>query len=413
MVNNTNLQRYIYFWLALSLGMVFVLYSHLLEILPNEITHWLGNPAYLDFGKFNPQYAPRFYFFLMLELFAAGILLDKFGIRLLASLAILVVILGIYFFAQVHTNSTTCLILSRILMGCSIAFVTGAYIKVVAGTMPGQRFALMGGIFVAAALLGSFVGDTELVGKQLPYTWQQSVLFIATGALGLTALFSMVSRDNHQSVNLPDWKEIRQALTNSQNWLLAGYSGLAFAPIAILGGFAGKPFFAETYQYNNHKIIELGCFMLVGLSIGAPLVGYLSTRIKGRRVFMLLGILIQELTFLPLIYVHGIPYWFQAVLLMLFGLASGTFILSFVLGKEINSLAVVATIISLIEIGIIFITAVTDQIFGRFLIWDWDGKMVDGMRYFSVYEYHLAFMIFPVYLLLGFVLLLFIDEPIF
>lgn len=412
MENNSNYYKYVYLWLLLSLTMAFLLFSHLLEVFPENVARWLAEPSLIRLSNFNGHEMSFFYVITSIEVLIVGLLLDKFGIRIVTGLSAIVCLLGAFFFAHVNSQSTLFLIFSRILISGGLAFVSIGYMKVVAGVMPPGRFALMAGIYGSAALLGAIFGDVPTAGW-LVYTWQQTIIATASAVLILAVLFSILLRDDQQTLYLPAWQDLRLTLKNPQNWLLAAYSGLAFAPIAILTLMAGKPFFTESYQYTHTEIVALGVFLLSGLSIGAPVIGFLSGKIKRRRAIMLAGILIQELTFIPLIYLSQTPFWLNAVLLLLFGFASSAFILSFTLGKESNQLTVVGTMMSVIKIGILLITAITGQLFGKCLNWAWDGKIVGGVRYFSTFDYHVAFFIFPVYLFLGFILLLFVDEPIF
>lgn len=413
MENNRNFQKYLYFWLALLLGMSFFLYGHLVDIFPANSSEWLANRLQANAGQIDLGSIATFCLFLIIQLGLAGILLDKFGVRLLTILSLVVCMLGTYFFAYNNNDSFISVLLSRILMGMGIAFVTVSYIKVVAEIMPSNQFSLMGGMFTTSALLGSIFGRTSSMGHFAHYTWQQVVIVTAAAALMLAVLRSTTLRDNQQLPLLPGWREIYRAFKNPQNWLLTAYSGLAVAPIMVLTMMAGKPFFEEAYHYTHQQVLILGGFLLAGLSVGAPLAGYLAGLLKRRRALMLVGILVQQISFLPLIYLHRLPLWLNAILLVWFGLASSTFVLSFAIGKEINRLSVMGTIVSLIQIGIVMVTVITDQIIGKILISQWDGGMIGNIPYFSVFNYHVAFTIFPIYLLLGFILLLFVDEPTF
>jgi MFS family permease len=271
----------------------------------------------------------------------------------------------------------------------------------------------MAGLFTTVALLGSIFGYLPSLDHWLPYTWQQFTIISGAGLLMLVMLFSVFMQDQNQIPVLPQWSELQNAVKNPQNWLLAGFNGLALAPLIILAGLAGRPYFEQNFQYSHSQLAELGGCLLLGLALGGPLAGYFSDRMKRRRAVMLMGILIQEIIFVPLIYLDQTPFWLHSVFLLIFGLASGVFILSFAIAKEINPLPVIGMVSAIMNTGIISITALTDHMFGKFLSWQWDGKIVDGVRYFSLYDFHIAFTIFPVYLLLGFILLLFVDEPAF
>ncbi len=414
MENDTNFQKYIYLWLVLSLCTVFFLSSHFLELFPQDMARWLVDSSPGHLRNFNNLADIWFFFFLIAQLFVAGVILDKFSVQTLTAIvASGLCISGIYFFAHINNQSTVCLTISRIFLVTSVAFVTAGYSKMVARVMPSNKYGLMAGLFTTVVLMGSIFGDLPSIDGWLYYTWQQMVIFTGAGAIILAILFATIMRDSNQLPVLPEWENLLEALRNPQNWLLAVYSGLALAPLIILGGVAGKPFFEEAYHYNHQELLELGGSLLLGLGVGGPLIGYLSGCMKRRRALMMVAILVQEVIFVPLIYLSHVPFWLNAVFLAMIGLASSAFVLSFAIAKEINALKVIGIVAAILNTGIIAVTAITDSLFGKFLLWDWDGKMLAGIRYFSVFNYHVAFTIFPVYLLLGFILLLFVDEPFF
>jgi hypothetical protein len=411
--NNVNFQKYIFVWLMFSLGAAFFLSSHFLELFPQDTARWLLDASPFKLQGFNKHADLWFFLFLIVQLFLASVVLDKFSIQTLTAIVSGgLCISGIYFFANIDSHSFICLTFSRIFLVTSVAFVTVGYSKMVARVLPANLYGLMAGLFTTVALMGSVFGDLPTKDGWLTYTWQQMVICTGAGAVILAILFTTIQRDCNQLPALPAWRNLGDALRNVQNWLLAAYSGLSLAPLIILGGVAGRPFFEQTYHYNHHQLIELGAFLLLGLGVGGPLTGYLSGRMKRRRALMMVAILVQEVIFVPLIYLQ-LPFWVNAVLLTLFGLASSAFILSFAIAKEINQLKVIGVVSAIMNTGIIAVIAFTDPLFGKFLLWDWDGKIIGGLRFFSLYDYHVAFIIFPVYLLLGFILLLFVDEPLF
>ena len=70
-----------------------------------------------------------------------------------------------------------------------------------------------------------------------------------------------------------------------------------------------------------------------------------------------------------------------------------------------------ATVVAMINTGSDIFGAVTEPLVGKFLDLHWAGKMVDGVRHFSLTDYRMAFCVLPLYLLLAWGLLFFIKEP--
>ena len=85
--------------------------------------------------------------------------------------------------------------------------------------------------------------------------------------------------------------------------------------------------------------------------------------------------------------------------------------LGFVAGKEINSLALAATVVAVINTSDALWGAISEPLIGKFLDLGWDGLMDNGARIFSVHDYHHALSILPLYLLAALIILAFIREP--
>src|SRR3989338_10850597 len=123
-----------------------------------------------------------------------GVLIDKFGTRLLGSIAILLSALGVYFFSQAHTLLTA--ELSRALIGVGVAFATVIYLKMTAVWFPPRYFAFVGGLLATAAMLGAVFGEAPLSIVVNHLGWRNSLF--ACGLIGfiLAAVFVFVVRSH-------------------------------------------------------------------------------------------------------------------------------------------------------------------------------------------------------------------------
>ena len=87
------------------------------------------------------------------------------------------------------------------------------------------------------------------------------------------------------------------------------------------------------------------------------------------------------------------------------GFGTGAFMLGFAIGKEMNSIALSASVVALINTGDAILGAISEPLAGKVLDLLWHGKIVDGAHYFSVHDYHIALLMLPGYLLLAVVFL--------
>jgi sugar phosphate permease len=217
--------------------------------------------------------------------------------------------------------------------------------------------------------------------------------------------FSFVRTKSHaenpevEAAQSPKLRDFAKVLKSKNNWLLTFYSGLAFSPLAVLGGLWGNPFFESVYHFSPTDAASVSTFMFLGLAVGAPLFALLSNRLNNRYGVMQLGVWLSFTALVAVLYLPSLNTVMAATLLFLFGLGVGAFMLGFTLCKELNSLALAATVVAFVNTGDALLDAVTEPFVGKLLDHFWTGDVVNGVHHFGAHDYHLAFVVLPLYLL--------------
>jgi len=416
-MNNTELPSKIkssYPLLVISLCACFLFYKYVLQIYPSIITDQLMREFNLT-GAGLGNMAATFYYTYMIAQLLVGILLDKYSTRWLTTLAIFSCALGVFLFSQAHTVLFACL--SRGLMGIGVAFATVAYMKLAAMWFPPRQYALIGGLLATAAMAGAVFGQAPLAWIINSSGWRFSLA--GTGLIGfiLAFLFALFVRDKpvstkkmNSSTQLISFREIIEVFKNKQNWLLTFYSGLAFSPIAIFGGLWGNPFVMQAYHLSKTEAASFVSLVFIGLGLGSPILGFISDRLENRRWVMIISTFISCVAITLILYAHPMPLWFLTILLFAFGFFLGAFMLVFTIGKELNKVALTATVIAMINTSDALLDAITEPGIGKLLDLGWDGKMVNGMHYFSLSSYHVALSVLPIYLLVGTLILFWVTD---
>jgi MFS family permease len=319
---------------------------------------------------------------------------------------------GSFAFAQTH--SLFAAQLSRALIGAGTAFATVSYMKMSAMWFRSNQVAFVDGLLATAAMAGALCGQVPLTLLVNEVGWRSSLIYCGFFGVVFAFLFVLLVKDkkNHFSTSTnqpnssPQFLAIYALLKDKKNWLLAFYSGLAFTPIAVLGGLWGNPFFEVLHQISTTEAAYFTSLIFIGLAIGGPLFGYFADRLGDSVKVMMVGTVIAFVSLSLAIYMMSIPLWFFGVLLFTFGLGTGVFMLSFPLGKSMNSLNLAATVVALINTGDALFGSFTEPLIGKILDIFWDGTIVNGVHHFSVQNYHIALSVLPLYLLIGLLCLL-------
>lgn len=401
--------------LVILLCAAFLFYKYVMQVSPSVMAKDIMQAFDMTGADLGHLAAIFFYSYVVMQLFV-GVLIDRYGTRLLASIAILVCAIGTYCFSQsqvlFHAE------LSRALMGIGVAFATVSYMKMAAVWFPARQFAFIAGLAATGAMVGAVLGQNPLSHLIEAYGWREAMMVCSALGVLLAVLFFALVRNNPKDyVKTP--LEVRETgslkselaavLGNPQNWWLTLYNSLIFAPLAIFGGLWGNLFLVEAYQVVKNDAAFLVSFAFVGLAFGAPLVGLFSERFGRRRLVMFISPLMACLSISLVVYAH-LPYWLIAVCLFLFGFTIGGFILSFAMGRDLNHAALAATFTALINSGDAISSAISETLVGKFLDLTWSGSMVEGVRHFSLENFQQAFILMPIYFILSALLVFFIKE---
>lgn len=406
----------VYPLLVITLCALFLFYKYVLQIYPSIITDQLMQEFKLT-GAGLGNLAATFYYTYMIAQLIVGVLLDKYNTRWLTAGAILSCAVGVFLFS--HADSILFACLSRGLMGIGVAFATVAYMKLAAMWFPPRQYAFIGGLLATAAMAGAVFGQAPLAFIVSHSGWRACLA--GTGIIGfvLAFLFALIVRDKPATLNKTTTTshpvslgEIVEVFKNKQNWLLTFYSGLAFSPVVIFGGLWGNPFVVQAYQVSKTEAATLVSIVFIGLGIGSPILGFISDQMGNRRNVLLISTFISFIAITLVLYAHPMPVWLLGTLLFIFGFFLGAFMLVFAIGKELNKPALTGTVIAMINMSDAILDAITEPGIGKLLDLNWDGKIVNGVHYFSLSTYHLALSVLPAYLLVATVILFWVkDRP--
>ncbi|KTC86199.1 MFS transporter [Legionella cincinnatiensis] len=411
--NNTK-PVLVYPIVVISLAACFLFYKYVLQIFPSIITAPLMRQFHLTGAGLGNLAATFYYSYTVTQLFV-GFLLDKYSVRRFTSSAIFCCALGVLLFSSAETLSIA--VIARALMGVGVAFATVSYMKLAADWFSPQKYAFVSGLLATAAMAGAVFGQAPLAWFIDHFGWRQCLFSVGVSGVILSCLFFVVVRDRPDSLKMTTTKtpisvqDLLRVLKSKQNWLLTLYSGLAFSPVAVFGGLWGNPFLEEAYHLSKTQSASLLSLVFVGLGLGSPILGMLSDRLGNRRYVMLFSTLASTAALISVLYCQTLSTATLSVLLFIFGFGLGAFMLVFAMGKEINSAALTATVIAMINTSDALFDALTEPLIGKLLDMGWNGHIVNGVHQFSLSSYHMALSLLPVYLIVGSLLLLWVKEP--
>jgi len=394
-------------WLVCMLGAIFYCYEYLLRIEPSVMVPELMRDFNITAANLGLIAAVYYFAYTPMQV-VVGILIDRYGARLVLTCAVIACTLGSFLFST--SESIYMVGFGRFLIGFGSAFAFVGVMKLAAEWLPKHHFALFAGFTVSLAMVGAMVGDVELTLLVHKIGWK-SALYIGTGVgVVLIPMIWILVRDT------PKWKELHssktsfretfiglgQIIKNPQMWF-SGIIGCAFfLSLSVFAELWGIPFLRDVYGLSP-GVAAFACSMVfAGWLIGAPINGWLSDKNRTRKLPLIVGgsvsaILITIVIFKPI----NISIEFLDILLFLFGLFSSVQIVCFAISKENNPTHVAATAIAFTNFLIMTGALVLQPLIGKLLDISWVGQMHNGLRVYSATDYQYALLILPVSILVG------------
>jgi MFS family permease len=403
-------------WLVCMLGALFYCYEYLLRIEPSVIVPELMREFNITAANLGLIAAVYYFTYTPMQV-VVGILIDRYGARLVLTCAVTACTLGSFLFST--SESIYVVGFGRLLIGFGSAFAFVGVMKLAAEWLPKHHFAMFAGFTVSLAMVGAMVGDMELTLLIHKIGWK-SALYIGTviGVVLIPMIWILV-RDT------PKWKEshsgktsfretfigLKQIIKNPQMWI-SGIIGCAFfLSLSVFAELWGIPFLRNVYKLSP-SVAAFACSMVfAGWLVGAPINGWLSDKNRTRKLPLIVGgsisaIIITIIVFRPI----NISIEFLDVLLFLFGIFSSVQIVCFAISKENNPTHVAATAVAFTNLLIMTGALVFQPLIGKLLDIRWIGHVHKGVRVYSAINYQHALLILPISIVIGVILSFILRE---
>jgi MFS family permease len=410
LVQKVSPMAYVVFFLATS----FYFYEYFLQISPSVLTTELMHDLKINAGTLGTISAFYYYTYTLFQL-PAGLLIDKFGVKYVLPIVILICASGAYCFGA--TNNITIVALGRLLMGAGSAFAFISSLYLILRWFPKHYFPILVGITQLMGSVGAMVGGAPLAMLNKNFGWHHTITIMSAVGVALAIVIAIVVRCkpprtavgvNKRPNSIK--KSLMRVILTPQTWPIALYSCLIWAPIAAFAGLWGVPFLAAKFAIST---IEAGTMIIpvwLGIALACPIAGALSEYLKNRIKLLSTVSLIGLVASISLIYLP-IPIWLGYVLLFAIGVSASGQSLAFVIITDIQPLAVSSAAIGLNNTAIVCGAIVLQPLIGQLLDLHWDGAMHAGVAVYNTFNFQVALIALPVcYALCCVISMVFIKE---
>lgn len=383
----------------------FLFYEMGVQVSPGVMTHYLMRDLQttaLGLGWVSGAY---FITYTLMQI-PAGLIYDRFHVRWVVFVPILLCAAGAMGFSQADDVSLA--FFSRMLMGLGSAFAFIAVLVVANDLFPPKYFAFIAGMTQLLAACGALAGAGPIVASMDAVGWRMTLQYLAMIGFGLSILVFIFVRYPKPSLQQTlDFGQIKASLVaicrNRQTWLLAIYACLLWAPMATFASLWGVPFIQHVLEIPHGEAVTISSMMWFGIALGSPLLGSLSDWVGLRRWPLALSAFLGLVGMSLVVFgSHQLTPSMYAVCLFLAGAACSGQVLSFAVVKENNTYENHAAAIGFNNMGVVLAGFIFQPLTGKLINSHWKGVIIDGIPYYKTGDYRIGLAVLPIAFLVAF-----------
>lgn len=391
------------------LASLFYAYEFALQVSPSVMTSELMSDLSLNAAGLGTMAAFYFYAYAPMQI-PAGLLFDRFGPRIVMTIAIVVCSIGALFFAQ--ANSIHLASIGRLLMGIGSACSFIGLLVLISRWFDAKYFALLAGLAQMMSSIGSIAGEVPLADSVADAGWRSTMFMCAVIGFILAALVwgivrdyprDYVCKDGSTEVKSSEFKKLFTVLKNPQTTFVGLYTFTLWAPVVVFAGMWGVPYTIEVYGLTASQAGAYMAFVWLGIGVGSPLFGWISDKIHHRRAPLMVSAALGILAALFVIYDPEMNLTCYALVMFILGLGASGQSLSFAVVNDNNTQANVGTASGINNFATVLGGALLQPLAGLILTLVWDGRIINAVPVYSEMAYRQALLILPVCFTIAFI----------
>jgi len=400
-------------WAIWAAGAAFFFYAFLQRVAPSVMVPDLMRTFSVGASALGGLSAFYFYAYMVVQL-PTGLMTDRFGPRRLLTAAALISALGGLAFAMADDLATAAV--GRLAVGVGAGFGFVCTLRIATDWFPAERMALLSGMTMMMGMAGGVFGQAPLSIFIAEFGWRPSMVGVALVAVVLAAAALLLTggprpaRATGGAAPTAIRRSLSGALGTGQTWVIAGYGFSIVTIMFAFGGLWGVPYLVQVHGLSRPDAAFAVSLILLGWGLFAPLVGWISDRLRRRKPPMIASAMLSLVTIVPVIYVPELPGIAIKGLLFLNGVAVAGMVVCFATAREHNDASYAGTAMAFVNMAVIGAGAVMQPVTGWLLDLGWQGEIVAGVRLYSAEAYRDAFIVLPVSCVTALVLALLVRE---
>lgn len=405
-------------YLMCVLGALFYCYEFFLRVSPSVMSDELMSNYHLTAGTFGNLSACYYYAYTPMQIIV-GILMDRFGTRILLTLACFICALGTYLFAC--SDVVYIAQIGRFLVGLGSAFAFVGALKLITLWLPPERFALGSGVIVALGSVGAMAGDIALTSLVNYAGWRETNMIAVVCGIILALVLGFALRDGDAhcqhdktstNVKFSDiFKGLLEALKSVQMWKAGIVGCLLYLPTSAFAELWAIPYLEQARHFSSREASTAVSMVFLGWVIGGPLSGLVSDYLKRRLAPMFVGGLLCLVAFAYIFFMPTLSVTAVHIVFLLFGICVSSQIIVFAVARESSQEKISGTAIALMNFFVMIGGAVFQPVIGILLDMHWSGEVLpNGVHVYSAANFNFALSVLPIGVVVALITIFFMKE---
>lgn len=392
-------------WVIWAAAALFYLYEYFVRVAPAVMLDEFQKDFGITAAALGAGMASYYYIYAPMQIMV-GLLLDRFGGRMLLTWAAFAVAIGCLLPGL--SDSFAMLIVGRILMGFGSAFAFVGAIYLATVWFPKNHLALLSGLTTALGMMGAIIGEAPLSKVVDLLGWQITFAVAGVFGFGVTAVIYFVIPKP------PHWEQVRRqayfkedsphsfltglktVLCNGQTWIIGFIAFALFMPLSVFGDLWGVDYIQTVTGAKKNVAAGAVSMLYLGWLIGGPLWGMVSDSLECRRIPLLVALFMTALTSMVLLLFPHISMPYVYILLLCLGLASSVQVVCFIANIEVNPFFARGSALAVTNMIVMLIGGIFQWVVGLILNAIGHPEIDSGVRYlYTSTDYRVAMSVLP------------------
>ena len=362
-------------WLVWSLAALAFGYAFFQRVTPSVMVEDLMAEFAIGAAVLGTLSSLYFYPYVALQI-PLGVLIDRWGARILMTTALSVAGIGSVILATANTIEFA--YLGRFIIGIGSAVGFLGSLAIASKWFPPHRFAMLAGLVMFFGMMSAVFAQGPLAALVGTYGWRVVMLGLGASGIALAIFIALFVRNtppsSAEATTTPkqSWASIgaglKQATTDFTVWKVAFVAAAMSGPMLTLGALWGTPYMEAAYGLDRTTAASSVSILFLAWAFGAPFSGWLSDRIRKRKMLLVVGSGILTIAMGILVFVPALPLVATIILLAIIGMSGSAMATCFALVRECSPPQISASVTGIVNSMTVASGAVLQPVVGWWLV---------------------------------------------